>query len=183
MDENCQWSSQMSWHLQVLFPEGSWKPLEEPRIYHLLSTAPVQTFCYPSTFQILCRHLSLVTSNPKHYRQAEDEMAGWHCQLNGHEFEQTPGDGKGEGSLVCYSPWGHRESDMTYRRNNSNNCAVLSWRKFADFSRDLGRQDNLWKHLYIIPEAEEKARRLSQMPQHCPWLLKTTTKNSDLLTH
>ena len=49
--------------------------------------------------------------------------------------------------------------------------------------RDLGRQDNLWKHLYIIPEAEEKARRLSQMPQHCPWLLKTTTKNSDLLTH
>ena len=37
-----------------------------------------------------------------------DEIAGWHHQLNGHEFEQTLGDGEGQGSLVCYSPWGHR---------------------------------------------------------------------------
>ena len=50
----------------------------------------------------------------------EDEMVGWHHQLNGHEFEETPGDGKGQGSLVCCSPWGHKESDMTYRLNNSN---------------------------------------------------------------
>ena len=41
----------------------------------------------------------------------EDEMVGWHHQLNGHEFEQAPGDGEGQGSLVCCSPWGHRESD------------------------------------------------------------------------
>ena len=34
----------------------------------------------------------------------EDEMIGWHHQLNGHEFEQTPGDGEGQGSLACYSP-------------------------------------------------------------------------------
>ena len=34
----------------------------------------------------------------------EDETAGWHHQLNGHEFEQTPGDSEGQGSLVCYSP-------------------------------------------------------------------------------
>ena len=40
-------------------------------------------------------------------------MVGWHHCLNGHEFEQTPGDSKGQGSLVCYSPWGHKESDMT----------------------------------------------------------------------
>ena len=33
--------------------------------------------------------------------------------LNGHEFEQTPADGEGQGSLVCYSPWGHKESDTT----------------------------------------------------------------------
>ena len=62
---------------------------------------PSANLLLPSTFQILCRHLSLVTSNPKPYRQAEDEMAGWHCQLNGHEFEQALGDGKGQGSLVC----------------------------------------------------------------------------------
>ena len=43
----------------------------------------------------------------------EDEMVGWHYQLNGHEFEQTLGDGEGPGSLACYSPWGHKESDMT----------------------------------------------------------------------
>ena len=37
----------------------------------------------------------------------EDEMVGWHHQLNGHEFEQTLGDGEGQGSLACCSPWGH----------------------------------------------------------------------------
>ena len=43
----------------------------------------------------------------------EDEMVGWHHRLNGHEFEQAPGDGEGQGSLVCCNPWGHKESDMT----------------------------------------------------------------------
>ena len=43
----------------------------------------------------------------------EDEMVGWHQQLNGHEFEQAPGVGDGQGSLVCCSSWGHKESDMT----------------------------------------------------------------------
>ena len=55
---------------------------------------------------------------------AEDEMAGWHHQLNGHEFEQAPGDSEGQGSLACFSPWHHKESDMTERLNNCNkwNC-------------------------------------------------------------
>ena len=43
----------------------------------------------------------------------EDEMVGWHHWLNGHEFEQAPGDGEGQGSLACCSPWGHQESDIT----------------------------------------------------------------------
>ena len=43
----------------------------------------------------------------------EDEMVGWHYLLNGHEFEQTPGDSERQGSLVCWSPWGCKESDMT----------------------------------------------------------------------
>ena len=38
----------------------------------------------------------------------EDEMVGWHHRLDGHEFEQAPGVGDGQGSLVCWSPWGHR---------------------------------------------------------------------------
>ena len=40
-------------------------------------------------------------------------MVGWHHQLDGHEFEKTPGDGDGQGSLVCFSPWGHKESNTT----------------------------------------------------------------------
>ena len=39
----------------------------------------------------------------------KDEMVGWHDQLNGHEFNRTPGDNEGQGSLVCYSPWGHKK--------------------------------------------------------------------------
>ena len=43
----------------------------------------------------------------------EDEMVGWHHQLDGHEFEQAPGIGEGKGSQACCIPWGCRESDMT----------------------------------------------------------------------
>ena len=54
----------------------------------------------------------------KHWRREEkgmtkDEMVGWHHWLNGHEFQQGPGVGDGHGSLVCCSPWGHKESDLT----------------------------------------------------------------------
>ena len=45
----------------------------------------------------------------------EDEMVGQHHQLNGHEFEQTLGDSEGQGSLACCSPWGCKESDMTWK--------------------------------------------------------------------
>ena len=43
----------------------------------------------------------------------EDEMVGWHHQLNGHEFEQALGVGDGQARLVYCSPWGHKESDST----------------------------------------------------------------------
>ena len=43
----------------------------------------------------------------------ENKKVGWHHQLNGHEFEQTPGGGEGHGSLACCSPWHCKESDMT----------------------------------------------------------------------
>ena len=47
----------------------------------------------------------------------EDEMAGWYYQLNGREFEWTPGDGDGQGSLACCDSWGCKESDTTERLN------------------------------------------------------------------
>ena len=43
----------------------------------------------------------------------EDEMVGWHHQLNGHEFDQSSRDNEGQGSLVCCSPWDPKESDTT----------------------------------------------------------------------
>ena len=67
----------------------------------------------------------------------EDEMVGWHHRLNGHEFEKTPGDSDGQGSLVCCSLWGHKELDTTWQVKRSNNvekreplyivCGNLHW--------------------------------------------------------
>ena len=61
----------------------------------------------------------------KYWRQeekgtAEDEMVGWHHQLNGHEFKQALGDNEGQGILACCSPWSYKDSDMTERMKNSN---------------------------------------------------------------
>ena len=47
----------------------------------------------------------------------EDERVGWHHQFDGHESEQALGDGEGQGSLACCSPWGCKESDMTEQVN------------------------------------------------------------------
>ena len=47
----------------------------------------------------------------------EDEMVGWHHQLDGHEFEQALGVGERQGNLACFSPWGRKESDTTERLN------------------------------------------------------------------
>ena len=55
----------------------------------------------------------------KEKREAEDEMVGGHHWFNGHEFEQTLGDCEGQGSLLCCSPWGVKESDTTERLNNN----------------------------------------------------------------
>ena len=45
-------------------------------------------------------------------RRREDEMVGWHHQLDGHEFEKAPGVGDGQGSLACFSPWRGKESNI-----------------------------------------------------------------------
>ena len=45
-------------------------------------------------------------------------MVGWHHRFNGREFEQAPGDGEGQGNLVCFSLWGRKGLDMTDQLNN-----------------------------------------------------------------
>ena len=50
----------------------------------------------------------------------EDGMVEWHHRLNGHEFQQIPGDSEGQGSLTCCRPWSWKMSDMTWRLSNNN---------------------------------------------------------------
>ena len=52
-------------------------------------------------------------------------MVEWHHRFKGHEFEQTPGDGEGQGTLVCCSSWGHKESDMTEQLDGTE-----TWTKY-----------------------------------------------------
>ena len=56
-------------------------------------------------------------------------MDGWHHQLDGREFEQAPGDGEGQKSLVCCSPWCHKEVNMTEQLNNKflGTSLVVQW--------------------------------------------------------
>ena len=56
----------------------------------------------------------------------ENEMVGWHHQFNGHKFEQTPGDSKGQESLACCSPWGCNESDTTELLNSQEDFLEVS---------------------------------------------------------
>ena len=68
----------------------------------------------------------------------EDKMVGWHHRLNGHEFEQTPGDNEGQGSLVCCSPCGHKVSNTTeWLNNNKAIYKIMSQWKSAVWCREL----------------------------------------------
>ena len=76
-------------------------------------------------------------------------MIGWDHRLNGHEFEQSLGDDEGQGSLVCCSPWGHKESNTTERLNN----------KKMYFNREiklLGRYAASFKNLFLEDKAEKQ---------------------------
>ena len=60
----------------------------------------------------------------------EDEMVGWHHRLNGHEFEQAPGVGDGQGGLACCGPQGHKESDATERLHfHFSLSTFMHWRR------------------------------------------------------
>ena len=78
-------------------------------------------------------------------------MLGWHHQLNGHEFEQTLGDGEGQGSLACCSPWGHKQLDMTKQlyknRAESRECSLILIRLYN--LQPFGLQGEIsWKTIF-----------------------------------
>ena len=95
----------------------------------------------------------------------EDEIVEWHHRLNGHEFEQTPGDGEEQGSLACFSLWGPKESEMIEQLNNNVN------RQGADFPWGLLKEANLilplepfldGPHLKLHDQQREEILRNSQ---------------------
>ena len=92
----------------------------------------------------------------------EDKMVWWHHWLIGHEFEQTPGDSEGQESLVCCSPWGHKESDMTERLKNNKVILMLLfggalskklWSRPRQFHRHIPTSasvSSLWTRALLI---------------------------------
>ena len=64
----------------------------------------------------------------KEEEMTEDEMVGWHHQLNGHGYEQALGGGEGHGGLACCSPWGRKESDMTKQQNNNKKMNISKFK-------------------------------------------------------
>ena len=88
----------------------------------------------------------------------EDEMIGWHHRLNRHEFEQAPGDGDGQGSLECCSPWIRKESDTTKQLINNNRVSGLKYwflvGKWAwPWPWDVTQQLK-WKHSQCLHQPE-----------------------------
>ena len=78
---------------------------------------------------------------------AEDEMDGWHHWLSGHKFEQSPGD-SGQGNLACYSPWGHKELNMTEWLNNITTLIEWKGKNNMIISIDTEKVFDKIQHLY-----------------------------------
>ena len=71
-------------------------------------------------------------------------MVGWHHQFSGHELEQALGDSERQGSLVCCSPWGHKELDMTEQLNNSYVLRRPSRKRIVDIFTQIQNIKNLF---------------------------------------
>ena len=87
--------------------------------------------------------------------RTEDKMVSWHHWLNGREFEQALGDGEGQGSPACYSPWGCKESDTTEWLSNNSSIFYLTW-----WGTKRGRRASLPMCIYIY---------LRNSPNFCNW--------------
>ena len=112
----------------------------------------------------------------------EDEMVGWHHQFDGHEFDLALGVGDGQGSLVCCSPWGHKELDTTEWLNWTELTIYSLVILLSQFLTSLLFHVQLkWLLLDLHPAAAAAAKSLQSCPTlprphrqqptrlHCPW--------------
>ena len=110
-------------------------------------------------------HIGKNSDAGKDWRQEEkgmmeDEMTGWHHQLNGHEFEQAPGDGEGQGDLVCCSPWVCKDSDTEQPKNNhgkESTCNARDSSPIPGLRRSLREENTIHSSIlaWEIPWTEE----------------------------
>ena len=83
----------------------------------------------------------------------EDEMAGWHHQLNGREFEWTPGVGDGQGGLACCNSWGRKESDTT---------EWLNWTEVPKRTKQISKISDKYASIYWRKKKEENLNFILQ---------------------
>ena len=97
-----------------------------------------------------------------------DQMVGWHHQFNGHEFEQILGDGEGQRSLVCCSPWGRKESDTAEQWNKNKRWKAalcpLVMLGYRECSREMLRGLSGSFLTPISPKPTRHSARISERP-------------------
>jgi len=109
----------------------------------------------------------------------EDEMVGWHHRLNGHEFEQALGDGDGQGSLACCSPWGHKASTWLSDWTTTTTARASLHPYTPPRSMDL---QHLLSYVLLSFSSQFKHYLLQEIPPNlylsirsfCSFLLRTT---------
>ena len=90
-------------------------------------------------------------------RTTEGEMVGWHHRLCGHKSEQAPGDGEGQGSQACCSPWGCKELDMTEWLNNNDLCVYLSISIYQTICR---LRQSKYNKMLVISDSKSRLGKL-----------------------
>ena len=94
----------------------------------------------------------------------EDVVVEWHHWLNGHEFEQALEDGEGQGSLVCYSPWGRKESDMIEWLNwTEDEEEKIDGKKTSGKALKIRRGVRWWIKVLLESAAVEKRQNLRDL--------------------
>ena len=106
-------------------------------------------------------------------------MVGWHHLLNGHEFEQAPGVGDGQGSLACCSPWGRKKLDTTERLNRTEPVltqTALLWIISSGSTllpSVVMQKDEAFQSCFFCPFVERSATLVAQMVKNLPAMQET----------
>ena len=112
----------------------------------------------------------------------EDDMVGWNHRLDGHEFEQLPGAGEGQGSLACCSPWGNKEPDITERLNWSpiKHLFWLQWYETRNNKEKTGKSTNTWRIDNMLLNSQRMKKDIKRAVTKTPsekWKRKYKTPN------